>query len=1289
MKYLLIALSLVESLGAQSSSLPFSEFFDSATPTNQWTVGAAVPGAIAAFGTGTSADSIRWWSGAEVPGMHVLTDSGAGGGRAFASWPINNADFHFRADIYPTAIRSKNGLAGALIALTTGIPGSMTSRDSSIAMGILNGGIYAGLRTGEITNLSGPILSDMYNFTQAGIQTAAGTYYAPFTGGMPVSTSEAAVSQTATATDSLINLAVTLNSAPGPGNSITVTLRVAAMDQVFNCTISNSATSCADKAHYPSFNQGDLLDWKVTTRGVISGTRNLTITAGSKPLAGLVQNAPWPASADSAPVPYWRWTFEAIRDTSSNITFNVYTDQYKSGLSPYYTQTLVIPVNHQADNYEYVSIVTSNGTAASPYQANAQITNIVGYAGVTAGPPFTVTGITPSGGSTTFQSGNEITITGTGFAASTYSVRIGQASTLQTVTATCISPTTLIATLPPEPNGSIYMLHVSGNGMDAEYYPGIQYNVPKLAAIDPFEVPATPANDADATVTFTGTGFDPNSTVTIGGIPATVTYVSPTQLTVIVPPGKSGDARVVVTSGTGDNLITVYDSKSPDTYPITGKVNFGYANHPYMQFTAGPSAITQLSDIQTKWLDPNFASYVADINRSLTGGNGTGIAGAPDLWEYGYHYILSGTPASLVTYKYLLASDSTGVGLPNGELNRIAFGKGGYPALLGSNVQHIAEFYDAFFPNMTPSERSAYLTYLTSAVSYYEYVRKNDSNAFGLGTSWPNRVAIAQAGGGQAALAMINSLQSFHGYTAAAPYISATGLAEATNAAAQLKGWANYSWMPDGGYVEGSQYAAYGGAAYLQFAHAMQNMAALGMLTDDQGILNTNYRYYANWVASLWDGTQWATFNDTEPESVCGVLLVDAGVRYNNPGLLYLSDMLKYNTVNDVGIYGFHTTDAGGTYYYGAPYEIMWRDPASFSTTAFLGWPAVQVNASVQQASLRSDTTFTTPFYIGIKGTSNHEVGSNQHHQQGDTGTFVVQYKGEEFLLDPGYYRPGANSHNVPTIDGKSQGITAASVSAFDPTATVNTANFRSVAIDVRPAYAAVQSNISQFRRTFLMYANGGAAIGFVLDDIALSSGTGAIVSYLQAGKAPVLTGTAGFMLAGATNNLAVSFDGPPVTSLTNAPGNLCAYSSTPSWLYCGLSGGVPFGSGTVDTYSPGTTYGAQRSVNYESLVYVSQVANNLGVTPGTDGTRWKSLGGASINYNTIEVGYTNVTATPMITILTPSASDGSGALTAAVDRSTPGVINIAISDGSAVQFTQQAGIWKLSSTTPNQVIAP
>ena len=1116
---------------SQTPANSFQEFFDSPSPSSQWTI------------KSSGADTLRWWNPADSASVYGTTPgffgrNDAGTGIAYAPWALNAAPFNFQFDIYPVSIWQKQSAAGLMVALSTAVPGSMSSSDTSIVMGFWSSGPMVDLRTGELT---------------------------------------------------------TIFSVP-----------------------SNSA----------EFLRGSLSrEWRW-----MNGGKGGTGGAG-------FDSFPWPQASNSGPIPYWRWTVQVTRDSSNQLTWNFSTDQYKNGSAPYYSYRMTIPDGHTADNFKYVSLLTLKPQSFAPYQAAVKVTNLRGWSGVPDSKLPVISSILPGGGAGTFQSGQTVLINGSNFTADPpYILRIGQGSSLQTVTLTYVSDTLLKADLPTEAAGT-YQVHLQRNGIDAEYYPGIAYSPPALYRIDPFEVPVSPISDDDATVQFYGTGFDPSSTVTIGSHPAFMTYISPVQLSVVVPTGVTGSPRIVVTAAKG--TVVVYDSSVSSTYPPSGKLNFGYAPHPYLQFNSGT-----LASLQAKWTDPNYAAYVNPLIQSVTSGTGqgSGPAGEPDFWDLGYGIALSGDTSTYPLFKSLLASAPLGgPGLPSGELNRLQFTVpyANWSMFLYNYASQIAQFYDQFFPVMTPTERSAYLNYLQNALGYYYYVIHTNDNEVSGSAGWHNRVAIANAGAGVVALSVINSLQSVRGYSIAAPWVATTGRIESTGAAGRLKKWFANAWTADGGYAEGPLYAGYGTGAALIFTHALENTnTMLGVTPADGGMFSSGGNFFANfqnWVNSLWDGTQWSTFDDSQPQAYLVSLMLDADNRFGLPNLTYLADYLKTQIVNGNGIYRntvFGASSAGGD---SAAYALMWRN--SNFPSSFTGFPALQVNPVLQQAALRSDSSLATQFYIGIKGSSNQEVGTNLHHQN-DTASFVVQSRGELFLIDPGYYLPGALNHSILSIDGVTPGTSNASVGVMDSTANLSTPTFRSATIDATRAYAGV----SAFRRVFAMYANGTSQLGLILDDVQ-TSGTGSVVSYYQSGQNTNAKSSNGFILTGNFSKLNAMFDGPPrtVSAAAGAP-SFHLGTSANSWIYDALSCQFPADPWCATTIPK----------------YLQK-------------------------YTTVKAEYTASADNPLLTLIAPAGMDGSGS-TATVDRSTAGIINVTMSDGAYIQFSRLSGVWRVSATSTDAV---
>jgi hypothetical protein len=75
---------------------------------------------------------------------------------------------------------------------------------------------------------------------------------------------------------SISNLQVSVITAPGSGNSWTITVRKAGADTAVTCTISGSATTCSDTSHSVSFTEGQLVSIETTPASTPTGTSLMT-----------------------------------------------------------------------------------------------------------------------------------------------------------------------------------------------------------------------------------------------------------------------------------------------------------------------------------------------------------------------------------------------------------------------------------------------------------------------------------------------------------------------------------------------------------------------------------------------------------------------------------------------------------------------------------------------------------------------------------------------------------------------------------------------------------------------------------------------------------------------------------------------------------------------------------------------------------------------------------------------------------------------------------------------------
>lgn len=183
-----------------------------------------------------------------------------------------------------------------------------------------------------------------------------------------------------------------------------------------------------------------------------------------------------------------------------------------------------------ASNHDSIKLVVNNGILSDSLTIHQYFW-----------PPVSISSFTPQTGG----AGAVITITGQNFT-NVQAVRFGN---VPAASVTVVSPTTINATVSTGSSGYVKVLTV--NGQDS--LPGFTFIPPPT--ISTFN-PASAA--AGTTVTINGTNFTGTTTVLMGGIPASYTVISPTQITAIAPSGPSGSISVTTPGGTA--TITGYSS---------------------------------------------------------------------------------------------------------------------------------------------------------------------------------------------------------------------------------------------------------------------------------------------------------------------------------------------------------------------------------------------------------------------------------------------------------------------------------------------------------------------------------------------------------------------------------------------------------------------------------------------------------------------------------------------------------------------------------------------------------
>jgi hypothetical protein len=215
-------------------------------------------------------------------------------------------------------------------------------------------------------------------------------------------------------------------------------------------------------------------------------------------------------------------------------------------------------------------------------------------------PIPTITSVSPAAGP--LSGGGTLTIIGTGFTGANALTVGGNGCTPYTV----VSDTEVTCVLPAGTAGSadVSVGTPGGSATDPGAY---QYlAAPTVTSISPSAGPAKGGN----AVTITGDGFTPDSAVTIGGSACTsVTVVSTTELTCVVPAGVVGTVDVSVTTPGGTaTLAGAYQYQAPSGYWLVGAdggvFSFGtqfYGSTGNLTLNAPVFAMTSTSDGKGYW----------------------------------------------------------------------------------------------------------------------------------------------------------------------------------------------------------------------------------------------------------------------------------------------------------------------------------------------------------------------------------------------------------------------------------------------------------------------------------------------------------------------------------------------------------------------------------------------------------------------------------------------------------------------------------------------------------------
>jgi hypothetical protein len=743
---------------------------------------------------------------------------------------------------------------------------------------------------------------------------------------------------------------------------------------------------------------------------------------------------------------------------------------------------------------KYVAVLTTEevpeSNIAPPPRAviEGRITNMRGWSGTPSVPE--IQSYSAPGG---LAVDKEFTVTGTNFSPDASVLLNGTHCPVKSATSTELKVTARGLL----PTGLNSLQIVNGNNLaSALYEPGV-YAGHYLAAVEPYE--ALPEGGDGVTVR--GAGFDASTHLTFNGNAADLVKVlSDDAVQVKVPAGNAG---VAVVSANG----------------FDGHPRFGYAPHPFMVFKGKEGRAAK----QAQFNDPAFAPYrqallrltdqaimtpeTRDLNISPEAGKS--IIDAMGAWCF----TGDAKYKDAVLSAYRLQCEGVAGAYPSKVFN--------YPGMIQQPLERsefwimngagIAEMYDAMFEDFTPEQRARIEHYLDDHLSNYtdrlaakDWWYASDSNP-------SNTVAVANGCGGTIALSLRYSR----------PENDAIAL-KAADAITQ-----NYhALLEDGGCVEGNLYWDYGVGHQIDFGYMLENT-----LGNDHELLSApRMQKMVHFMETQLGGDgNLFTFNDTQPW-LCGAIPCALGAsRFDQPLMRWGCDEIARRGAaggqNLISLIAFLLRDT-------KPMLDKVPDLPTVAAMPLLNWGVLRSSPQACGSGL----------VVGVKGVG----GAQTHHHQEDAGSFVLQSRGESFLIDPGYYQGTASEHTLPQIGppvvaASAEGRTAsgdARIESKAPPVLDSSApaplsdiweegDLRSITVDATQAYNVKgdkKAVLPIVRRILVM--DGEKAV-VTLDQVEPVNVEDGITSFYQGGFDTDAIPEKGFRIMGMKSDLVALFDGP------------------------------------------------------------------------------------------------------------------------------------------------------------------
>ncbi|MGW3010119.1 IPT/TIG domain-containing protein [Streptomyces sp. NPDC001219] len=245
-------------------------------------------------------------------------------------------------------------------------------------------------------------------------------------------------------------------------------------------------------------------------------------------------------------------------------------------------------------------------------------------------PAPVLTSTVPNSGPT--AGGTTVTLTGTGLATTT-DVRFGSTP----ATSFTVVSDTHITAVAPAGTGTVQITVTTPSGT-SNGLPYTYAGAPTLTGISPNSGPTAGGN----TVILTGTNLTGATSVTFGGTPATsVTVISPTQITAVVPAATAGPVDVTVTTPGGTSTLpkAYFYVSAPvlaAVFPLSGPLGGGntvtltgthLVEATAVRFGSTPAtSFTVVSDTQITAVVPAGAAGPVGVTVTTVGGTSNPVS---------------------------------------------------------------------------------------------------------------------------------------------------------------------------------------------------------------------------------------------------------------------------------------------------------------------------------------------------------------------------------------------------------------------------------------------------------------------------------------------------------------------------------------------------------------------------------------------------------------------------------------------------------------------------------------